>query len=190
MLARVQGNIAGKDDDRLLVALGPIAIDVFVPEPLWTASRVGDKVTLYTHLHVRENGLSLFGFATVEERSFFRLLLAVSGVGPKLALTVLSVLSPAALLRAIQQETPEVLTRVPGIGKKSAEKIVFTLKDKLPGGGEPVPISALDEIDMEVVEALVTLGYSVVEAQRAVQGLPDDLTTVEDRLRAALSRLA
>jgi len=190
MIARVQGSIAGKDDDRLVVAVGPIAMDIFVPEPLWTASRVGENVTLYTHLHVRENGLSLFGFATVEERVFFRLLLAVPGVGPKLALTVLSVLSPAALARAIQQETPELLTRVPGIGQKSAAKIIFTLKDKLPGGGEPAPISTLDEVDMEVVEALVTLGYSVVEAQRAVQGLPDELTTVEDRLRTALSRLA
>ncbi len=190
MIAHVQGIVVAKEDNHLSVSLGPIALNVFVPSSLLASVQVGEKILLHTHLHIRESEWSLFGFREVEERTFFRLLLDAPGVGPKLALSALSTLSPAAITRAVQQEQPALLTQVPGIGKKSAERIVFALKDKLPLREAVTELSPLAEVDMEVVEALTTLGYSVLEAQRAVQGLPADLTTLEDRLRAALSRLA
>ena len=162
-----------------------------MPSAQITQLHVGQSVALFTHLHVREQDISLFGFPTEEELQLFQLLLGVDGVGPRLALNILSTLPPDALRLAVANDEPGILTRVPGIGVKSARKILFHLKDKLvPTDLEAAGIHAITDDDADVIEALTSLGYSVVEAQRAVQALPKDVIGVEDRLRLALAQLA
>ena len=191
MIAQLHGRVLAVGEHRLTVELGGLGLDVWVPAPLAASANVGETVHLYTHLHVRENELSLYGFATEAERDLFRLLLNVSGVGPRVALALLSAMDVAAIQRAIAEEEPGLLSRVPGIGRKTAEKIVLELKDKLPATVAGMPAAPdLHAADADVIEALVALGYSVVEAQRAVQDLPPDVTDVGERLRLALSRLA
>jgi len=125
--------------------------------------------------------------ASQEELAFFEQLLQVPGVGPKVALALLSAVTPDTLRRAISQEQPEILARVPGIGKKTAQKIILELKDKVRMPELAEGLAALTEADAAVIDALVALGYSIVEAQRAVQALPRDVVDVEERLRLALA---
>ena len=122
-----------------------------------------------------------------DELALFEGLIAVSGVGPKLALALLSGMAPDSLRLAIGQDQPDVLARIPGIGKKTAQKIVLELKDKVGPVEVAEGLAALTEADAAVIDALTALGYSIVEAQRAVQGLPRDVTDVEERLRQALA---
>ncbi len=136
---------------------------------------------------MREDDLTLVGFASEEELGLFENLMRVQGVGPKLALAVLSFMAPDALRLAIGQEQPELLARVPGIGKKTAQKIVLELKDKIGAGEVSEGLAAITEADAAVIDALTALGYSIVEAQRAVQALPREVTDVEERLRRALA---
>jgi Holliday junction DNA helicase RuvA len=187
MIASVEGRIRAVTKDALVVDIGGIGLRVACPQPTLAAARAGEMILLFTHLVVREDDLSLFGFATEEELSLFEKLISVSGVGPKLGLTVLSAMAPDALRLAIGQEQPDLLARVPGIGKKTAQKIVLELKDKVGAVEVPEGLAALTEADAAVIDALTALGYSIVEAQRAVQALPRDLTDVEDRLRRALA---
>jgi Holliday junction DNA helicase RuvA len=148
---------------------------------------VGRSVFLHTYLIVREDALALYGFTTEEERSLFELLLTVQGVGPRLALAVLSSLSLDVLRRAVTQEQPEVIDRVPGVGRKTAEKIIFALKDKLGGAYTLATLSGVTDFDTEVIAALTVLGYSVVEAQAAVQSIKkDEGESIEDKIRLAL----
>ncbi|MFM7581725.1 MAG: Holliday junction branch migration protein RuvA [Caldilinea sp.] len=137
---------------------------------------------------MREDAFSLYGFESEEELAIFELLLTVSGVGPKVALSTLSVLAPDALRLALANGEASLIARVPGIGKRTAEKIVLELKDKVKAPSTGVErLAQLSAVDGEVIDALVALGYSLVEAQRAIQGLPREATTVEERLRLALS---
>jgi Holliday junction DNA helicase RuvA len=192
MMRTVRGSVTARQKDALVVDVGGpaggIGFKIHVPEP--TAARYPESaaVSLHTYLQVREDALTLFGFETEDELSVFELLLTVSGVGPKVALTTLSALSPDALRLALANGEPAVLARVPGIGKRTAEKIVVELKDKIkpPATGMEALVQ-LSAADAEVIDALVALGYSVVEAQRAVQSLPREVTEVEERLRLALS---
>jgi Holliday junction DNA helicase RuvA len=142
-------------------------------------------------LIVREDSLTLYGFASEEQRALFETLLGVNGVGPKLALAVLSYISPDLLRKAVGQEQPELLDRIPGVGKKTAEKIVFHLKDKI-GVGVPMGVGVkLDESDTEIIGALTALGYSLVEAQAALQSIPKDAPKdMEERVRLALQYFA
>jgi Holliday junction DNA helicase RuvA len=145
---------------------------------------------LFTHLHVRETELTLFGFLTEDELALFRLLLSVSGVGPKVALAVLGTVSPEALRQAVVQEEPAILSRVPGIGTKTAKAIIFHLKDKIIAT-DAVAAPLLTDIDAEVIAALTALGFSLVEAQTALQNLPkDDDLPIEERVREALAFFA
>ena len=191
MLARLRGRVEEIDENQIIVDVGAFGLIVFMPSAQITQLHVGQSVALFTHLHVREQDISLFGFPTEEELQLFQLLLGVDGVGPRLALNILSTLPPDALRLAVANDEPGILTRVPGIGVKSARKILFHLKDKLvPTDLEAAGIHAITDDDADVIEALTSLGYSVVEAQRAVQALPKDVTGVEDRLRLALAQLA
>ena len=187
MIARLQGRVAARDKNALIVEVNGLGLRVLVPAPLLAAARVGEPVALFTYLHVRENELTLYGCGSEEELALFQQLLSVSGVGPKVALALLSAMSPDALRLAIGQEQPELLSRVPGIGKRTAEKIIFHLKDKIPVEAVPEGLAALTEADTEVIDALTSLGYSIVEAQRAVQSVPREVTEVEERLRMALA---
>ncbi len=175
---------------RLLLRVGPVGLWVLVPLPVWDRAREGDAVTLYTHLVVRDDGWTLYGFPTVEEEQTFAALLKVNGVGPRLALGMLSYMTPDALRRAVVEDRPELLQRLPGVGRKTARRIILALQDEWRGEAE-VPLPPGDEVNAEVFEALVALGYSLVEAQTALQHLPPDAPAeVETRLRLALQYLA
>lgn len=188
MISILSGRLVEVGSDSLVVGLGGLGLQVFVPTPLRERSRPGDELFLHTHLVVRQDALSLYGFETLEERQLFIWLLQVDGVGPKLALAVLSSLSPDAIRRAVFHEQPEIFTRVPGVGKKTAQKILLQLQDRVPAISGLEPVAALADVDTEVLAALTTLGYSVVEAQAALQSIPRDTPQdVEERLRAALS---
>ncbi|MDE0180418.1 MAG: Holliday junction branch migration protein RuvA [Caldilineaceae bacterium] len=193
MIRQVRGSVVAAGDNYLIVEAGDaaagIGLRVFTPEPTAARCLVGDPVGLHTHLHVRENELSLYGFEQQDELAIFEALLGVSGVGPKVALAALGVLTPESLRLAVSNQEPGILARVPGIGKRTAEKVVVELKDKLaPAEGDLAALATAPDADAEVMEALTSLGYSVVEAQRALQQIPADVTGVEERLRLALSR--
>jgi len=191
MIANINGTVQQIGEGYLIVQVGGVGLRVSVPNTvLENVDAVGRAIMLYTHLHLRENNVALFGFVSKDERELFDLLLAVSGVGPKLALAVLSTLSPDVLTGAVAREEPDVLQRVSGIGKKTAERILFQLRDKLKVDQLPAGLMQLSDLDAEVIAALTSLGYSVVEAQAAVQRLPRDSTMkLEERIRLALSGL-
>ena len=160
---------------------------VFVPTPLRGRVKVGEVAFLYTHLIVRETELTLYGFETQPDRELFNLLLGVAGIGPKVALSVLSTMNIEAVQRAVFGDEPELLSRVPGVGKKSAQKITLHLKDRLKPVDTLASVAAMSDSDSEVLAALTALGYSVVEAQAALQSLPKEAPDdVEERLRLAL----
>ena len=187
MIAFLEGTLASREGDRLTVQVGAVGMWVWVPRPFAERLTAGHVVSLHTYLVVREDSLALYGFETPEARELFSLLLGVNGVGPRLALAILSSLTSAALRRAVFEEQAEVIQQVPGVGKKTAHKIVLHLQDRLKPEEALNAIAAFPEVDAEVLEALTALGYSVVEAQTAIQSLPSDAPKdVETRLRLAL----
>ncbi len=187
MISSLSARIQDILSDSLIVEVGGVGLQVYIPAPLKDRLSVGDNTLLYTHLVVREDALTLYGFESKDARSIYRLLLGVNGVGPRLALAVLSTLSPDEIRGAVLQEREDVFNHVPGIGKKTAQKIIIHLQDKIPAEAGLAPISVLAEGDVEVVAALSALGYSVVEAQSAIQSIPKDAPEdVETRLRLAL----
>ncbi len=188
MIASLRGTLLSiAPPDSLVLEVGGVGYRVSVPTSVLDGVDVGRGLFLHTVMIVREDALSLYGFENEEQRTLFDLLLGVQGVGPKVALSVLSSLSPEVLRSAIVNEQPDVLSRVKGIGKKTAEKLVFSLKDKLGGGFEFGGVMPAD-IDADVITALTALGYSVVEAQAAVQAIPKEHNTapLEERIRLAL----
>ena len=187
MIATLHGKVVYKEKESLVVEFGGIGLEVHVPAPLRDRTAHGDTVTLYTYLVVRETELTLYGFEAREEKEYFELLLGVSGVGPKTALSTLSTLNPDSIRRAIFHEQPEIFARVPGMGKKTAQKVMLHLQDRIKAVDSLSPISTMTDVDTEVLEALTTLGYSVVEAQAALQSIPRETPQeVETRLRLAL----
>ena len=191
MISSIRGIVEKAGKNFLIVKVGDVSFKVLVPTYILDESlQPGDSITLFTSLYFKEEELSLYGFTSEEERDFFELLMTTPGVGPRVALALLSHLSPAALREAIALEQETVLTRVPGIGPKTAKSIIFHLKDKIKAEiPAPVP-SAITKADEEVIAALISLGYSLVEAQRAVQSVPREVTQVEERLRLALAYFA
>ena len=187
MIAILEGNIAAVSDGSIVVMVGGVGFQVFVPVPLRGSLRVQDRVVLFTQMIVRQDLLALYGFETEQDRHFFNLLMGVDGVGPRLALAVLSTLTVDAIRRAVASEQSEVFSRVSGVGKRTAQKILLHLQDKIKTDGVLESAAALGGADEAVLEALTTLGYSVVEAQSAVQSIPRDAPqSVEERLRLAL----
>ena len=187
MIATLRGEIIQAEDHAFVVEVGGVGLRVSVPAPLLARMQVGQGIMLYTHLVVREDALSLYGFESQAERELFTLLLGVDGVGPKVSLAVLSTLSLDAIQHAVIAEQSEVLGRVPGVGKKTAQKIVLYLQDRLKPSDSLSKLAAFSDRDEEVLAALTALGYSVVEAQTAIQALPRDAPEdVEERLRLAL----
>jgi Holliday junction DNA helicase RuvA len=187
MIASLSGRVQEVKPDHIVVEVGGVGLAVSIPAQTRDRLRPGEGVFLYTHLIVRQDFLALYGFETQEGREYFITLLGVDGVGPRLALAVISTLSPDAIRRAVFHEQPEVFSRVPGVGKKTAQKILLHLQDRLPveAGLERVPM--MNDVDTEVLGALTGLGYSVVEAQSALQSIPRDTPMeAEARLRAAL----
>jgi Holliday junction DNA helicase RuvA len=189
MIATLRGEITQIEEQAVIVETGGVGLRVFVPVPLRTRMQVGEATLLYTHLVVREDAWSLYGFETQADRDLFTLLLGVDGVGPRTALAVLSGSSWETIQRAVFGEDADLLGRIPGVGKKTAQKIVLYLKDRLRPMDALRAVAALSDADSEVLAALTALGYSVVEAQTAIQALPKDAPQdVEERLRLALQQ--
>jgi Holliday junction DNA helicase RuvA len=187
MIATLRGEISQIEDNALILEVGGVGLRVFVPAPLRTRLKAGEAAFLFTHLIVREDALTLYGFESQADRELFNILLGVDGVGPKVALSVLSTMTLDAVQRAVFADEADLLSRVPGVGKKTAQKIALHLKDKLKPTDGLSKLAAISDTDSEVLAALTSLGYSVVEAQAAIQSIakdaPDD---TEERLRLAL----
>ena len=192
MIASLTGRLTAVERDAVVVEVGGVGFRVYVPKGLLNeCGPLGSTLSLYTHLHVREVELALYGCATEDDLDLFELLLGVSGVGPKVGLALLSTLSADEVRAAIASEQDKVLSKVPGIGGKTAKKIILDLKDKVQAPDDlvlqPAGLVELAAEDEEVLAALTMLGYSVVEAQAALQHVPADVRGVEERLRAALA---
>lgn len=192
MIARIEGIVIEKDAGYLVILVGGIGVELLVTRVAHESAHIDERVSLLTRLIVREDALTLYGFATEQERNLFDTIIKISGVGPKLAITILSTLSADNLRNAVVNERPEIVTRVPGIGKKTAQKILFELKDKIPVGLDTVPgTDEFDDVNSDVMDALVSLGFSVIEAQSAVQSLPADAPDdAQERVRLALQYLS
>ena len=191
MIASLSGRISGIFKDSAVVTVNGVGFHVFVPGPLLDQLHPGEIANLYTHLVLRQDSLTLYGFENVESRELFEILIGVSGIGPRLALSMLSTLEPETIERAVFNEQAEVFTRVPGIGTKTSRKILLHLQDKIPSVEGLEPMVAISDVDAEVVGALTALGYSVVEAQAAMQAIPKDASQdIEERLRIALQQFS
>ncbi|MEA3439337.1 MAG: Holliday junction branch migration protein RuvA [Chloroflexota bacterium] len=187
MIASLQGRVQDINPDSVILEIGGIGFLIYIPAPVLDRAQISENIFLYTYLVVREDVLALYGFSTREEREFFELLIGVNGVGPRLALAILSSLSTEAIRRAVFHEQAEVFSSVPGIGMKTAQKILLQLQDRIPVEAGLEPVGLISEADSEVLNALTALGYSVVEAQAALQSIPRDTPEdIETRLRAAL----
>lgn len=186
MIARLEGTVLSADEGFVILDVGGVGFAVSTP--INVTVETGKRTVLYTYLHVRETELSLYGFPEQDQKDLFEMLLGVSGVGPKAALSLMGTLSPDTLRRAILNRQPEALSRAPGVGKKTAEAIVLHLKDKIKRLG--VSTTEIAEDDADVIATLTALGFSIVEAQRALQQLPrDQKLSIDDKIRQALAML-
>ncbi len=190
MIASISGTIQRIEENSLIIAVGGVGVRVSVPRTvLEDVGGVGRSIHLHTHLIVREQELSLYGFEMLEDLQLFEVLLGVNGVGPKVGLAILSTLSPELLQNAIMREETAVLQRVPGIGKKTAERIMFQLRDKLDLTAPASAMPLVSDVDADVIDFLTGLGFSIVEAQSALQKLPRDVKTIDERVQLALQYL-
>jgi len=178
MIASLQGTVLFRFPEAVVISVGGVGFDVLATRSALETCVIGEQASLLTRLIVREDSLTLFGFVSDSERSMFDALLKVSGVGPKLALLILSHMSVDNLRSAVMSDRAELLTRVPGIGKKTAQKILLELKDKIATGLDALPDGDFTDINSDVLDALISLGFSIVEAQSAIQALP--ISTAQD----------
>ncbi len=192
MIAAVEGILASKGNNSVIIKAGAVSFLISVPGS--TLSRLGhpgNTVFLHTHLYVREDNISLYGFSSPQELSLFEQLITVSGIGPKVALALLTTLSAEQIVSAIMGSNADLLSQVPGIGKKTAGRIILDLKSKLEKGWEGEVIPAISQGDSDAVAALTGLGYSIREATQALSSVPQtDGMTLEEKVRQALQRLS
>ena len=194
-LARLRGIVEEKGDDWIIVSVGGIGIVASVPSRTSDEVVVGAPSSLFTHLHVREDALTLYGFASRAELTLFEQLIGVSGVGPRAALGLLSGLDGPRLATAIASGQTDLLRKIPGIGQKTAERLVLELRDKVevPDDVPPPSMTKAGErrADADLVAALMGLGYTQAEASIAAEQLPEDGdASLEDRIRLVLRSLA
>jgi len=188
MIGRITGTLAEKSPPGVLIDVGGVGYEVDVPmSTFYNLPGLGERVALLTHFVVREDAQQLFGFLTAGERTTFRLLVKISGVGPRTALGILSGLSVTELSQAVAQQNSARLVKVPGIGKKTAERLLLELKDKL-APDLALPSSAATDNQNDIVQALMALGYNEREAQAALKSLPADVG-VSDGIKLALKAL-
>ena len=188
MIAGLRGKLESLGGDWAIINVNGISFQVYMPtSTLSTLGIVGEEVQLHTHLHLREDNATLYGFASADELGLFQVLIGVSGLGPKLALAMLSAMSVEQLTMAIATGSTDLLTEVPGIGKKVANRLVLELKEKIGAGWITTAAAELAEEHTDVLAALTSLGYSVAEAKRAVASLPSssDLS-LEEKIKQAL----
>ena len=197
MIALLRGTLLEKHPSRLILDVGGVGYDVQVPlSTFYGLGEPGTSISLRIHTHVREEAIALYGFATRLEQDLFERLIGISGIGPKLALAVLSGIEPAQLVKAILQQDVARLTAIPGVGKKTAERIGLELKDRLPAalqaaGQAVIDASPEDQLRADLLSALLNLGYQRVAAEKAIEAaLPDSAEiTFEEALRTVLRGL-
>lgn len=188
MITSLHGKLEALGSDWAIINVGGIGFQVYMPTTaLSTLGTIGEEVQLHTHLHLREDGATLYGFISADELGLFQTLIGVSGLGPKLALAMLSAMDIDKLTMAIAAGSADLLTEIPGIGKKMANRLILELREKLSAGWITTPAPELVQENTEVLAALTSLGYSVTEANRAVATLPpsSDLS-LEERIKLAL----
>lgn len=201
MIGRLRGTLAEKQPPHLLVDVNGVGYELEVPmTTLYRLPSLGEPLTLHTHLVVREDAQLLYGFSSKRERELFRELIRLNGVGPKLALALMSALEVDELVRCVQAEDTSALTRVPGVGKKTAERLLVELKDRFkvwesmpsiaPLVVEPARAAAVSSAQSDAVSALVALGFKPAEASRAVSLVDEDDLSSEELIRRALKGMA
>ena len=186
MIAKIEGQISYVGDRFLIVDVYGVGYKLFVTNEAISLSKVEESIKLWVHTAVRENSIDLYGFLDIEELSFFELLLDVSGIGPKSALSTLSVAPVSTLRKAIASGDTTYLNKVSGIGRKTAEKIIIELKDKLKEYEGDIATSQVMQEERDILEALRTLGYSQDEAREAIKRIPSNMTEMNNRLKEAL----
>ena len=191
MIATLEGILEYRGDDSIIINVGGIGFRVYVPaSTLRQLGAVKGKVSLYTHLHLREDNVSLYGFASSEELALFKNLISVSGVGSKVALALLSALSPEQLAMAITSGNVDLISQAPGIGKKMAGRLVIELRGKLEKEWKEAALPLAPE-SADTIAALTGLGYSLAEATKAISKLPDsEELSLEEKIRIALQQMA
>ncbi len=191
MIATLEGILEYRGNDSIILNVGGIGFQVFVPSS--TLSQLGTvkgKVSLYTHLHLREDNVSLYGFASGEELALFQNLISVSGIGPKAALGILSALNPEQLVMAISSGNIDLISQAPGIGKKIASRLVVELRGKLEKEWKDIALPLGPE-SVDAIAALTGLGYSLPEATDAISKLPDsEELSLEEKIKIALQQIA
>lgn len=192
MIAHLRGRLLSKHPNQAIVDAGGVGYDVTISIPTFSELPApGGEVGLFIHTHVREDALALFGFLRAEEKQLFEKLISVSGIGPKLAITILSGMSAEAMVAAIKGNNVAALTRIPGIGKKTAERMVLELRDKLESFGAPAAAPAVSPVEEDVISALVNLGYQRPLAEKALSRLGTTSNENFDTLfRKAMAALA
>ena len=185
MIALLHGIVASQKPDHLVVLVSGVGFKVFVPVNTYAAE--GEAITLHTLMIVREDLIALYGFSTTDEREVFERLIAVSGVGPRTAVSVIGTLGIDRLRTAVASGQVDVLSRVPGVGRKTSEKIILELKDKLKGADGLIAAAPMSDVSRDVLDALTGLGYTPAEAQSALNSIPAGTSdSFEERLRLAL----
>ena len=188
MISSLHGKIESLGSDQAIISVGGIGFQVHMPTTALTTLGIpGDDVNVFTHLHLREDNVALYGFTSAEELWLFETLISVSGLGPRLALAMLSSLNTEQITTAIATGSIEMLEMIPGIGKKVANRIILELKDKIGAGWIAIPATELARENTDVLAALTSLGYSAAEATKAVANLPADSNLdLEEKIRIAL----
>ena len=191
MISRVLGTVAQVGVDDVVVVYGGLGFKVFIVPPLASELHKGDEVELYTHLIVREDALTLYGFKTEEERKVFEILMSVTGIGPRIGLAALSVFSPNDLRRAVADQDAATLSRIPGVGKKVASRMLVELGDKLglPAQLPEASAPSVGVVEAEVKAALMGLGWNEAKAESVLSKLGGNGLNASDLLRAALMKL-
>lgn len=203
MYSYIKGTLVELGNEMMVVENHGIGYNIRIPQSILSSlPGTGQEVKIYTYTYIREDAMQLYGFLTKDDLQVFRLLIGISGIGPKGALAVLSVLSPDDLRFAVLAEDDKAIAKAPGIGKKSAQRLIIELKDKLSledafarkgktDSEEAPALGFMQTVKQEAVEALVALGYSATEAMKAVNGTnPTEESTVEEVLKAALKQMA
>ena len=188
MIASLKGTLESIGSDFVIITTGGVGFRVYTStSTISLLGKTGDEVKLHTHLYLREDNAALYGFTTTEELSLFQMLIGVSGLGPRLALAMLSAMKVDSLTTAIATSSADLLTQIPGIGKKMANRLILELKDKISAGLAIAPAAEFARENADLLAALTTLGYSVSEASQAAASIPptSDLS-LEEKVKLAL----